>query len=71
LSPGDELKVRPKSTKTDYFKRIDDTSPVAESSVSWVKVSRAELTIKVVESPTREEVEPGINEQLIVEYYSR
>lgn len=68
---GDVLTIRAKSKKTDYFKRIDDTSPASEDTVSWLKVDRSKLSVKVVAEPTREEVEPGINEQLIVEYYSR
>lgn len=71
LEPGDELVVRPKSTKSDYFKRIDDVSPAAESAVSWLDVDRKKLTVKVKAQPVREESEPDINEQLIVEYYSR
>jgi len=71
VNVGDELTVRPKSTKTDYFKRIDEVSPAAESVVSWLTVDRSKLTIKVKALPPREEAEPDINEQLIVEYYSR
>ena len=71
LNPGDELVVRKKSTNTDYFKRIDDTSPSGEATVSWVNVDRKKLSVKVVALPPREEAEPDINEQLIVEYYSR
>ncbi len=71
LAQGDELTVGPRSKKTDYFKRIDDTSPAGEATVSWIKVSRSSLSVKVTAEPTREEVETGINEQLIVEYYSR
>ena len=71
LKSGDVLTVRPKSAKTDYFKRIDDVSPAAETVVSWIKVDRSKLLIEITAMPAREEVEPGINEQLIVEYYSR
>ncbi len=71
LNPGDELAVRKKSQSSDYFKRIDDVSPAGESIVSWISVDRKKLSIKVAATPTREEAEPDINEQLIVEYYSR
>jgi len=71
LNPGDELAVRPKSAKSDYFKRIDDISPAGETVVSWISVDRAKLSVKVADVPSREEAETGINEQLIVEYYSR
>lgn len=71
LAPGDKLTVRKKSKTSDYFKRIDDTSPGGEAEVSWIESDRQKLSISIKASPTREEVEPGINEQLIVEYYSR
>ncbi len=71
LNPGDELEVRKKSQNSDYFKRLDDVSPAAETTVSWVKADRKKLSIKVTALPAREEAEPDINDQLIVEYYSR
>jgi small subunit ribosomal protein S4 len=70
LKPTDELVVREHSKKTDYFKRLDDVSPAGET-VSWLKVDRKKVQVTVVALPNREETEPDINEQLIVEYYSR
>jgi small subunit ribosomal protein S4 len=71
LQPGDELVVRDHSKQTDYFKRIDETSPAIDNAVSWVKVDRKKLQFTITGIPAREEAEPDINEQLIVEYYSR
>ncbi len=71
LKPGDEMKVRAQSKKTEYFKRLDEVSPAGEASVSWIKVDRKQISVKVVALPEREEAELDINEQLIVEYYSR
>lgn len=71
LKPGDELTARDHSKNTDYFKRLDDVSPSPEQTVSWLKVDRKKIQVKVVALPVREEAEPDINEQLIVEYYSR
>ena len=69
---GDELVVRPHSQKSEYFKKLDETSPAGEeNAISWLKVDRKKLTIKVTGLPPREEAEPELNEQLIVEYYSR
>jgi ribosomal protein S4 len=36
-----------------------------------LKVNRKKFEVQVAALPTREEAEPDINEQLIVEYYSR
>ena len=71
MKAGDVLTVRPHSTKTDYFKRLDDTSPSPSEIPSWLKADRKKLVITVTGLPSREEAEADINEQLIVEYYSR
>lgn len=72
LKEGDVLTVRDRSKNTEYFKKLDDVSPVsANDMVSWLKVDRKKLEVKVTGLPPREEAEPDINEQLIVEYYSR
>jgi small subunit ribosomal protein S4 len=69
---GDVLTVRPHSQGTEYFKRLDEVSPAGEEKgASWLTVNRKKFEIKVTGMPTREEMEPDINEQLIVEYYSR
>lgn len=72
LSEGDVLSVRKKSAKTEYFAHIDDVhGNTSQSPLSWLKADIKKLTIQVVGLPKREEAEADINEQLIVEYYSR
>ena len=71
LSIGDVLTIRDASKKTEYFKNIDDVSPASDSVVSWIKVDRNKISVEVKALPNRDEAEPDINEQLIVEYYSR
>jgi small subunit ribosomal protein S4 len=71
LRPGDELTVRDHSKQTEYFKKIDDVSPAPSATPGWLKVDRKKTTFTVTGVPAREEAEPDINEQLIVEYYSR
>lgn len=71
LKAGDVLVVRPKSQNTEYFKKLDEVSPAGDLTVSWLKANRKKFEITVTGVPTREEAEPEINEQLIVEYYSR
>lgn len=72
LKPGDEIAVRPKSTQSEYFKNIDQVLANSPSQpLSWLKSDTKKLTIQITGLPTREEAEPDINEQLIVEYYSR
>lgn len=72
LQPGDEITVRPKSTKSGYFSQIDDVvKDSIQGPLSWLKSDEKKLKIEVTGLPKREEAEADINEQLIVEYYSR
>ncbi len=71
IHEGDILTVRDHSKQTEYFKKLDEVSPASEQQVSWLKVSRKKLEITATGIPLRSEAEPEINEQLIVEYYSR
>lgn len=71
LQAGDVLTVREHSKQTAYFKQLDDVSPAPSSLPGWLKADRKKLTITVTGVPTRDDAEPDINEQLIVEYYSR
>lgn len=71
VSVGDEITVKPKSHKNSYFKDLDNSSPKPSSVPAWLEVNRSKLTIKIKGQPTRDDAEEGIQEQLIVEYYSR
>jgi small subunit ribosomal protein S4 len=71
LKIGDEITLRDHSKSTDYFKRLDEVSPSPAAIPAWLKVSRKQVAIKVTGLPTRDDAEPDIKEQLIVEYYSR
>lgn len=72
VKPGDEIVVRQKSTKSGYFSQLDDIVKNANAvSLSWLKSDPKKMAITVTGSPTRAEAEQDINEQLIVEYYSR
>jgi small subunit ribosomal protein S4 len=72
IKPGDEITVRPKSTDNTYMKSLDElTGGLGKESVSWFAVDAKKMTIKINGLPTREDAEVDINEQLVVEYYSR
>jgi small subunit ribosomal protein S4 len=72
LKAGDELVVRPKSTKSGYFSQIDEIAKnTYQEPLSWLKSDQKKLTISITGLPKREEAEVDIKEQLIVEYYSR
>lgn len=72
LKAGDEIIVRPKSTKSGYFTELDEVvKNSTQGTLSWLKSDAKKMTISITGAPTRQEAEPEINEQLIVEYYSR
>jgi len=72
VKEGDVITVRPASTKTQYFTHLDDVlKETNQLQLSWLKSDPKKLTITITGLPKREEAEADINEQLIVEYYSR
>ena len=72
LNPGDVLEVRPKAKKNSYFTNLANVAGAAsQAPLSWMKADVKKMKIEITGTPKREEAEVGINEQLIVEYYSR
>lgn len=71
VKAGDVLQLRDHSKNTEYFKKLDDVSPAPSATPEWIKANRKKYEIQVTGVPSRDDAEPDINEQLIVEYYSR
>ncbi len=71
LKQGDAIELRDHSKANEYFKKIDDVSPAPSTVPTWLSVDRKKFQVKVTNLPVRDDAEPEINEQLIVEYYSR
>jgi small subunit ribosomal protein S4 len=72
VAEGDVITVRPKSASNDYFKQLADVASAANQPLlSWLKGDVKKMKIEITGLPAREEAELDINEQLIVEYYSR
>lgn len=70
LEPGDELVVREESRRTTFFK---DLPIVAEKypCAIWLERNLNQMSGRVIRLPERGEIDGNLNEQLIVEYYSR
>jgi len=69
---GDEITVRPKSQKNGYFKALPEiVKDAAVQKSGWLSVNVPKMTVKVTGLPARTDIVEDINEQLIVEYYSR
>jgi small subunit ribosomal protein S4 len=70
VKEGDVIEVREGSRARPYFEGLGD---VAESrpAPQWLERDAKNLSGKVLEQPSRQDVDASLNEQLIVEYYSR
>ena len=69
---GEKIAVRPESRRLTYFKNLVDSGDLnRRNTPEWLRFSAADLAGEIVTLPRREDAEQGINEQLIVEYYSR
>jgi small subunit ribosomal protein S4 len=70
VSEGDTITVEDTSRKTAYFKEV--AKGLDEGRVpNWLSLSSRDLSGRVVQLPSREHIDVTLNEQLIVEYYSR
>ena len=70
LSEGDIIEVRSKSRKNDIFlnsmRRIKSDNPMP-----WLTLDKSKLKGSFDKIPTREEILEPLNEQLVVELYSK
>jgi small subunit ribosomal protein S4 len=70
LKEGDTISVREGSQGLTYFKGLGDLAD-ARTAPSWLNRDTKGLTGSVQRLPERAEIDGSLNEQLIVEYYSR
>jgi len=70
LSQGDQLSVRDGSGKLTYFKELDAFAE-KRNAPSWLSRDVKKLSGAVARMPERAEIDGSLDEQLIVEYYSR
>jgi small subunit ribosomal protein S4 len=70
LEPGDMIQVRPGSQSRPYFRDLKSADE-RHSAPSWLSRDLADLSGKVLQLPAREDIDARLNEQLIVEFYSR
>ena len=70
LSDGDVIEVRSKSKKNDIFlnsmRRIKSDNPMP-----WLTLDKSKLMGTFDKVPTRDEISEPLNEQLVVELYSK
>jgi len=68
---GDKIEFIKESQKGTYFKEVLPTAIGRANVPSWLKMDPKKYTGEVIAFPTREELDPNINESLIVELYSK
>ena len=70
LKAGDVVSICEKSRGSEKLKAVleaNSTRPVPQ----WIDINRDQLTAKVIALPTRDQIEAPVDEQLIVEFYSK
>ena len=70
VGSGDEIAVREGSRDNTYFKELPAYAE-ARNTPMWVSRDPKKLTGNVIRLPERAEIDANLDEQLIVEYYSR
>ncbi len=70
IHPQDTIVVRDGSRKRTYFR--ERAEQLDEGSVpTWLSLDAKNMTARMVQVPAREDIDLTVDEQLIVEYYSR
>jgi small subunit ribosomal protein S4 len=70
LDASDVISVRERSRGLTYFKDLTRTLEHV-TTPEWLSLDVANMQGRVLSLPTREQLDMPIQEQLIVEYYSR
>ena len=70
VSAGEEIKIREASRKLAILELAKDIAS-HQNAPTWLQIDRDNFTGRIVSLPKREEIQVPVNEQLIVELYSK
>ena len=70
LKTGDRVEVKARKPSQDYVRQALEAAQSRELS-PWLLLDREAMRGEIVRVPTREEIGPFVNEQLVVELYSK
>jgi small subunit ribosomal protein S4 len=70
VSAGDEIAVRENSRKLAILEPAKEFAS-HQNSPNWLEINRDAYTGRVISLPKRDEIQVPVNEQLIVELYSK
>jgi small subunit ribosomal protein S4 len=71
LKVGDVVQVREREQSKNAAKEAFEGAAAGRVTPAWLTVDGENLRVEVISIPTREEIAPIVNEQLVVELYSR
>lgn len=70
VKPGDTVEFKSKPATVKFIQAVVEKNE-GWTAPTWLEVDSAKLTGKIVRLPSREDIKAPVNEQLIVELYSR
>jgi small subunit ribosomal protein S4 len=70
VSAGDTISVRTQSMRNSYFKVLREDLDDRQVP-RWLSLDVSSVTANILNLPARDDIDVSINEQLVVEYYSR
>ncbi|MDQ6826550.1 MAG: 30S ribosomal protein S4 [Candidatus Eremiobacteraeota bacterium] len=70
VKPGDALTIGERALKSTIFQSNLEVAK-ARRAPEWLEFNEQENSARVAQLPSREQIDTPVNEQLIVEYYSR
>jgi small subunit ribosomal protein S4 len=70
VKPQDVISVRPESRSREYFRTVGEFLG-ERPTPPWLSLDSEALTGRVLSRPTRADIDIPVNEQLVVEFYSR
>jgi small subunit ribosomal protein S4 len=70
LKAGDVITIGDRSKKSPVFEANFEVAKNRRAP-EWLEYNEAEQSAKVLQLPSREQIDTPVDEQLIVEYYSR
>lgn len=68
---GDKIEFIKESTNSKFYKEVLPNLVAKASTPSWLKLDQKKIIGEILSIPARSEIDPDINEQLIVELYSK
>lgn len=70
VKAGDVISICEKSRGSEKIKAVVEANS-ARPIPQWIELNREQLSAKIINLPTREQIEAPVEEQLIVEFYSK